>query len=323
MSMAGYTKLFTSILASTIWRADDKVRIVWITLLAMADKHGIAEGSVPGLADFAHVSVEDCERALLTLLSPDPYSRSKTAQGRRIATVPGGWKLINYELYRQTMSADERREYLRVKQAEYRAREKDRNRVKQAKYQPREKTRNMKRSQGVAGSTGRKQTVDKSTNINSVDTSIEHRAEAKSREQRAESRSQEQRAEAEEAPPPKSPPLTARSKRPIFTGQRLTVFEWQLEDCLRTLGPHADTFDVHEWFFAVDAKALNEGVVIPKRETGDWLIHQLVAEARRRGLPLTLATIDQPSPYRDTRTAEQQAASVRALLDEDAKQEPW
>ena len=43
--MPGYTKLFNSILASTIWRADDKTRIVWITLLAMADKHGIVEAS--------------------------------------------------------------------------------------------------------------------------------------------------------------------------------------------------------------------------------------------------------------------------------------
>ena len=48
--MAGYTKLFNSILQSTIWREDDKTRIVWITLLAMADKNGIAETSLPSLA---------------------------------------------------------------------------------------------------------------------------------------------------------------------------------------------------------------------------------------------------------------------------------
>jgi hypothetical protein len=122
--MSGYTKLFQSILASTIWRADDKTRIVWITLLAMADKYGVAEGSIPGLADMARVSIEDCERALKILESPDPYSRSKEHEGRRIRSVDEGWQLLNHTKYRERMSADDRREYLRVKQAEYRARNK-------------------------------------------------------------------------------------------------------------------------------------------------------------------------------------------------------
>ena len=139
----------------------------------------------------------------------------------------------------------------------------------------------------------------------------------------AEAKSKEQRTEAEEAPPPPTPPVTARSKRPIFTGQRLTVFEWQLENCLRTLGPHAGGFDLHEWFFALDAKAVEDGIVIPTRGIGDWLIYQLVAEAQRRGLPLKMASVDNPNLYRDSRTIDQQAAAVRALLEEDAKQEPW
>lgn len=123
--MTGYTKLFNSILASTIWRADDKTRIVWITMLAMADKDGICEGSVPGLADFARVSIEDCEKALLELSSPDPYSRTSEHEGRRIEHIDGvGWFLINHPKYRAKMSEDERREYNRKKQAEWRAKEK-------------------------------------------------------------------------------------------------------------------------------------------------------------------------------------------------------
>ncbi len=122
MFMTGYTKLFNSILASTIWRADDKTRIVWITLLAMANKDGVAEGSIPGIADFARVSLADCERALQVLSEPDEYSRSKEFDGRRIEAVDGGWHLINHGKYRRKMNTDERREYLRVKQAEYRER---------------------------------------------------------------------------------------------------------------------------------------------------------------------------------------------------------
>jgi len=119
--MNGYTKLFNSILASTIWREDDKTRIVWITLLAMADRHGVADGSVPGLADFARVSIADCRHALERLSSPDEDSRSQEHDGRRIEPVEGGWRLLNHGKYRQKLSVDERREYLKVKQREYRA----------------------------------------------------------------------------------------------------------------------------------------------------------------------------------------------------------
>lgn len=119
--MSGYTKLFNSILASTIWREDDKTRIVWITLLAMADRYGVAEGSVPGLADFARVSVDDCRAALEKLMAPDSDSRSHEFEGRRIAKVDGGWQILNHQKYRMKMSADDRREYFRTKKAEQRS----------------------------------------------------------------------------------------------------------------------------------------------------------------------------------------------------------
>lgn len=82
----------------------------------------------------------------------------------------------------------------------------------------------------------------------------------------------------------------ARSKRPIFSGQRLTVFEWQLDECINSLGPHVDAFALDEWFWSVDAMAVNQGLVIPKRDGGEWLQAQLVAECQRRGLPLKFAT---------------------------------
>ncbi len=120
MSMSGYTKLFNSILASTIWREDNITRIVWITLLAMADKNGIAEGSIPGLADFARVSVDECRAALTKLSAPDADSRSQEHDGRRIEAVDGGWQLLNHAKYRAKLNADERREYNRIKKAEER-----------------------------------------------------------------------------------------------------------------------------------------------------------------------------------------------------------
>lgn len=120
ISMSGYTKLFNSILASTIWREDDKTRIVWITMLAMSNKDGLVEGSIPGLADMARVSIDDCKFALDKLSSPDEYSRTKAFDGRRIKQVQAGWLILNHAIYRSKMSADERREYNRIKQAEWR-----------------------------------------------------------------------------------------------------------------------------------------------------------------------------------------------------------
>lgn len=118
--MSGYTKLFSSILASTIWREDDKTRIVWITMLAMSNKDGMVEGSIPGLADMARVTVDDCKGALSKLMSPDEYSRTKAFEGRRVKEVDGGWLILNHAVYRAKLSADERREYNRIKQAEWR-----------------------------------------------------------------------------------------------------------------------------------------------------------------------------------------------------------
>lgn len=119
--MTGYTKLFHSILASTIWREDDKTRIVWITLLAMAGRTGVVEGSIPGLADMARVSIPECEAALEKLGAPDRYSRTKDHDGRRIQAVDGGWLILNHAKYRDKMSQDDRREYMRKYMAEYRS----------------------------------------------------------------------------------------------------------------------------------------------------------------------------------------------------------
>lgn len=118
--MTGYTKLFSSLVASTIWREDDKTRILWITMLAMKNREHVVEASIPGLADFSRMSISDCEAALEKLKSPDPYSRTKKFEGRRIEEVPGGWKILNGEYYRQKMSVEERREANRIYQQNHR-----------------------------------------------------------------------------------------------------------------------------------------------------------------------------------------------------------
>ena len=98
----------------------DHTRLVWITMLALADRFGFVSASVPGLASLARISKDKCEEALTTLSSPDSYSRSTAHEGRRIEKVEGGWNLLNYETYRRKLSAEERREYNAMKQREHR-----------------------------------------------------------------------------------------------------------------------------------------------------------------------------------------------------------
>jgi hypothetical protein len=91
----GYTKLFGSIVGSTIWEEDHATRIVWITLLALSDAAGNVTASVPGLARLAHVTLEECELALHKFQQPYKYSRSKAYEGRRIEIVDGGFFILN------------------------------------------------------------------------------------------------------------------------------------------------------------------------------------------------------------------------------------
>lgn len=113
MSMT-FTKLFTSITESSVWVADDHTRLMWITMLAMADKYGRVFGSIPGLANRARVPLEGAEKAIKAFLSPDPYSRTKDHEGKRIEEIDGGWRLLNHSKYRQMRDDEHRREQNRI-----------------------------------------------------------------------------------------------------------------------------------------------------------------------------------------------------------------
>lgn len=119
MSMT-FTKLFSSITASTVWCESSDTRVVWITMLAMADKHGRVWASIPGLAKEAAVSVDACRVAIEKFLSPDPDSRTQDAEGRRIEPIDGGWRLINHAKYRAVRDEEDRRAYKAQWQREHR-----------------------------------------------------------------------------------------------------------------------------------------------------------------------------------------------------------
>lgn len=105
--MAGWAKLFSSIVTSSVWTEDDATLRVWIAMLATADGEGVVEGSVPGFASLARVNVPQMEAALEKLTAPDPYSRTPDHEGRRLEVIEGGWLVLNYCKYRQQAQAKE------------------------------------------------------------------------------------------------------------------------------------------------------------------------------------------------------------------------
>lgn len=110
MSIFSFTKLFSTITTSTIWCEPNATRLVWITMLAIADRKGRVGASIPGLANVARVSESECETAIARFMAPDHHSRTKTQDGRRITPIEGGWQLLNYDKYRELQDEESIRE---------------------------------------------------------------------------------------------------------------------------------------------------------------------------------------------------------------------
>jgi len=121
MTMAGYTKLFSKILNSSIWNEDDKTRILWVTILAMSDQHGYVEASAGALAHQARITRDEFDASILKLESPDPDSSSDDYEGRRVSKVDGGWIVLNYTKYRSKLLNTKENEQARERMRKHRA----------------------------------------------------------------------------------------------------------------------------------------------------------------------------------------------------------
>ena len=119
-----FAKLSGSIITSSIWEENDHTRIVWITLLALADREGYVLGDPAALSAFARVPVESVVAALKTLMAPDAKSRNKKHGGRRIEALIDGWHILNYAEYRRKLTPMARKDYNRKYQQGYRMDEK-------------------------------------------------------------------------------------------------------------------------------------------------------------------------------------------------------
>lgn len=91
-------------------------------MLAMADPNGVVPGTIPGFAKIAGVTIDEMRNAFAILTAPDPDSRSKEFDGRRVIVLDNGdWQLVNYAKYRTARDQEERRFQNKEAQARYRA----------------------------------------------------------------------------------------------------------------------------------------------------------------------------------------------------------
>jgi len=115
--MDGYCKLHAKIVMSSIWGEPAHVRLLWITMLAVADCDGNVEGSVCGLANLARISVDECQQALSALQAPDPHS-SDGGTGERVRLLEDGvWHIINHARYRERQTRRQALDAARKKKA--------------------------------------------------------------------------------------------------------------------------------------------------------------------------------------------------------------
>jgi len=96
-----YTPVFREFTTSSMWAEPPATRCVWLWLMLHADPEGFVPGTVPGLAVAANVSLEETRAAVEAFLSPDPDSNTQAFEGRRLEKVPHGWRILNFEYWRE------------------------------------------------------------------------------------------------------------------------------------------------------------------------------------------------------------------------------
>ncbi len=93
--------LFQDIRNSSMWAHDSDTRIVWFTLLTLADPEGYVPAAIPGIAIAANVPIAKVREAIALFEAPDPDSRSEAHEGRRLQKVERGWLILNFAEHRK------------------------------------------------------------------------------------------------------------------------------------------------------------------------------------------------------------------------------
>lgn len=118
-----YAKVFTQIFDSSI-SEDYQTRHVFEDFLKLADVDGVVDMTAEAISRRTNAPLELITDGIKKLEAPDPLSRSKEEEGRRIVLIDPdrdwGWRIVNYLHYRNLRDEEARRSYYRNYMKEYR-----------------------------------------------------------------------------------------------------------------------------------------------------------------------------------------------------------
>jgi len=122
-----FAKIFEQIFDSSI-AEDWQTRHVFEDLLKLCDRRGILDRTREAIARRTNVPIEIVTRAIAELEKPDTRSRNPENEGRRIIRLDEhrdwGWRIVNYDYYREITSEDQRREQTLSRVQRFRAKKK-------------------------------------------------------------------------------------------------------------------------------------------------------------------------------------------------------
>lgn len=111
-----FAKIFAQIFDSSI-AENYELRHFFEDMLKLADKEGVVDMTPEAIARRINAPLERVKWGLEELMKPDPISRTRTHEGRRIVPLeagrPWGWTIINYVHYRSIQDEEHRRIYFR------------------------------------------------------------------------------------------------------------------------------------------------------------------------------------------------------------------
>jgi len=101
--------------------------ITFQQFLVLADRLGVVDMTPESIARITTVPLEIILKGIGVLETPDPRSRNPNEDGRRLKRLAEhrdwGWQIVNHAHYRAIRSAEERRDYMREKMREQRAKD--------------------------------------------------------------------------------------------------------------------------------------------------------------------------------------------------------
>ena len=111
-----YGKIFATMYDGSIYGRWQAI-VTFQQMIALADKDGIVDMTAQALSARTSIPLEIIEKGIADLETPDKVSRTPDEEGRRIILLdehrPWGWRITNYDKYREIRTAEERREYHR------------------------------------------------------------------------------------------------------------------------------------------------------------------------------------------------------------------